>query len=367
MKTLTDSTIISFDAWYRFLLDKVYELDMPIKHEKFDMCKVVKADEFGDRPLRTMCEIVEPQFDYDFYTDEEIEIQRLIEPLKIIPQDSLRYSIINIAAYVCSELIVDYLAEYTKLTGSFEDSRKCKMIMKNEFLFQRILLTPHRRNYANIQKLQEGHLVPEESSMAIMGMPINKSTLSDTIKEKLQTILYEDILTADKIDQVKIMKKLMLLEKEIYRSIMNKETLYYKPDNIAAINTYAKDPYSINGIVAALIYNYMRDEDMPAINLEERNKIIKIKIDVDKRSVEKIKDTYPDKYQKFLELLNDPKLGKKVSTMALPVDTKVPDWILPFVDYVTIINDQLKNFPLESIGLTKLENDNVNVSNIIQL
>lgn len=340
---------------------------MPIKHEKFDMVKIIKADEFGDRPLRTMCEIVEPQFDYNFYTDEEIEIQRLIEPLKIIPQDSLRYSIINIAAYICSALVVDYLCEYTKLTGSYVEGTKCRMIMKNEFLFQRILLTPHRRNYANIQKLQEGHLVPDSNSMAIMGMPINKSTLSDKIKEKLQTILYEDILTADKLDQVTIMKKLILLEKEIYRSIMSKETLYYKPDNIAAINTYSKDPYQVNGIVAALIYNYMRDEDMPAINLEERNKIIKIKINVDKKTLEYIKEDYPEKYEKFHELLNDPKLGKKVNTMALPVDTKVPDWILPFVDFVTIINDQLKNFPLESIGLTKLDNDNVNVSNIIQL
>jgi hypothetical protein len=340
---------------------------MPIKHQKFDMVEVVKADEFGDRPLRTMCEIVEPEFDYNFYTDEEIEIKRLIEPLKIVPQDNLRYSIINIAAYFCSDLVVDYLSEYTKLTGSYENGRKCKMIMKNEFLFQRILLTRHRRNYANIQKLQEGNIVPESASMAIMGMPINKSTLSDTIKSKLQKVLYEDILTADKVDQVKIMKKLMLLEKEIYNSIMNKETLYYKPDNIAAMNTYSKDPYQVNGIVAALIYNRMKDEDMPAINLEERNKIIKIKIDVDRKKVEKIKDDYPDKYEKFMELFNDPKLGKKVNTMALPVDTKVPDWILPFVDFNTIINDQLKNFPLESIGLTKLENDNVNVSNIISL
>jgi hypothetical protein len=340
---------------------------MPIKHQKFDMVEVVKADEFGDRPLRTMCEIVEPEFDYNFYTDEEIEIKRLIEPLKIVPQDNLRYSIINIAAYFCSDLVVDYLSEYTKLTGSYEKGRKCKMIMKNEFLFQRILLTRHRRNYANIQKLQEGNIVPESASMAIMGMPINKSTLSDTIKSKLQKVLYEDILTADKVDQVKIMKKLMLLEKEIYNSIMNKETLYYKPDNIAAMNTYSKDPYQVNGIVAALIYNRMKDEDMPAINLEERNKIIKIKIDVDRKKVEKIKDDYPDKYEKFMELFNDPKLGKKVNTMALPVDTKVPDWILPFVDFNTIINDQLKNFPLESIGLTKLENDNVNVSNIISL
>ena len=56
----------------------------------------------------------------------------------------------------------------------------------------------------------------------------------------MQNILVEDILTADNIDQVKIMKKLIILEKEIFNSIMNKETIYYKPDNIASINSYMK-------------------------------------------------------------------------------------------------------------------------------
>ena len=56
----------------------------------------------------------------------------MIEPCKIIPQDSLKYSIINMIAYICSDLIVDYLNEYTKLTGSYEEGVKCKMIMKNK-------------------------------------------------------------------------------------------------------------------------------------------------------------------------------------------------------------------------------------------
>ena len=198
-------------------------------------------------------------------------------------------------------------------------------------------------------------------------VPINKSTLSEDIKSKLQGILYEDILTADNIDQIKIMKKLIILEKEIFNSIMNKETIYYKPDNIASINSYSTTPYEVNGIVAAMIYNALRDEDMPAINLEERNKIIKIKINVDKNSAERIKDKYPEVYEKLMALFDDPNLGKKVKIIALPVDVEVPDWILEFVDYNSIINDNLKNFPLESIGLRRFDNDSVNYSNIINL
>lgn len=362
----TDSTIISFDAWYRYVLQKVYNIDMPIKHEKFDMIELIKSDEFGDKDKRVMCEVIEPEYDYNFYTDEVIEIKKLIEPCKIIPQESLKYSIINIIAYICSDLIVDYLAEYTKLTGSYVEGVKCRMIMKNEFYFLRALLTPNRRNYADIQVLQEGNIIPEGERMAIMGLPINKTTLSDSVKKKMQEILYEEILTADKVDQIRVMKQLAIVEKQIYDNIMAKKTDFYKPDNIGARTSYAS-PFSVNGIIAASIYNEMRDENMPMINLDERNKIIKIKIDVNKKNVDKIKDLYPVEYAKLLALFDHPELGGKINTIGLPVDVPVPDWVLAFVDIQSIVSDSLKNFPLESIGLKRLDNDSVNYSNIIQL
>ena len=215
--------------------------------------------------------------------------------------------------------------------------------------------------------MQEGNLIPEDERLAIMGLPINKTTLPEEIKSKLQNILLEDVLTADKIDQVNIMKKLIIVEKEIFNSIMKGETKYYKPDNIASINSYKKNPLEVNGIVAAMIYNELRYEYMPAINLEERNKIIKVKIKVDKKSAIRIKDKYPDIYEKLMKLFDHPNLGKKVNTIGFPIDVKIPEWVLEFVDTTSIINDNLKNFPLESIGLKRLDNDNVNYSNIISL
>jgi hypothetical protein len=363
----TDSTIVSFDAWYRFVLDKVYNIPMKIKREKFNMVDIADPDEFGDHKKRVMCEIVEQRLDYDFYTDETIELDRYIEPAKLIPQDSLKYSIINIIAYVCSALVVDYLNEYTKLTGSYVEGTKCRMVMKNEFYFLRALLTIHRRNYASLQMLQEGNIIPEGSRLAIAGLPIDKSTLPDDIKSEFKEILYEDIMNADNIDQIAIMKKLVMMENSIYDSIMNGETKYYRPDNVAAMSSYGKNPLEINGIVACLIYNEMRDDDMPAINLEERNSIIKIKIDVTKKNVSKIKDLYPVEYEKLCRLLDSPTLGSKVNVIALPLDSPVPKWVLEFVDFGEIISDSLKNFPLQSIGLNRLDNDSVNYSNIVKL
>ena len=41
---------------------------------------------------------------------------------------------------------------------------------KNEFYFATALLTPNRKNYADLQILQEGNIIPEDSRMAIMGL-----------------------------------------------------------------------------------------------------------------------------------------------------------------------------------------------------
>ena len=132
------------------------------------------------------------------------------------------------------------------------------------------------------------------------------------------------------------------------------------------MSSYA-DPTRINGVMASVIYNEIRTSDMPAINLDERNKIFKVKTKINRNNVEKIKDTYPEVYEKLIRLLNHPKLSSKLETIAFPIDSNVPDWILEFVDINTIVNDNLKNFPLDSIGLKRLDNDSVNYSNIVKL
>ena len=130
-KVLTDSTILSFDMWYKFVLGMVYAIDMPIKHQKHRLYDLIDIDEWGDKPKRLLYEVVEPEFDYDFYTDEVIEIHRMRDLYKLIPQDGLRYSIINILSYACADLVVDYLDRYCKIcnSGAARIGMKTLMVM----------------------------------------------------------------------------------------------------------------------------------------------------------------------------------------------------------------------------------------------
>lgn len=368
----TDSSIISLDAWYRYTLDKVYDIPMTIKKYLYKPIVKFKYDEFGDcinliKPI----EKVEPELDYDFYTDEVIEMQKLINPIQVIPQEGLRYSIINILAYCLSKMIRDYMKRYSMNSQSYDPGRKsgCLLVAKNEFLFKRVLTKRDaKKNYADIQEIQEGKIVPKEEALTIMGMPMTKSSLADRTQEKLQEILYEDILiTGDNgIDQIKVLKDLALFEKEIYKHIMDGGKDFFKPATVKSIDNY-DDPMRIVGIKGTMVYNALRDENMEALDLSARNGVDLVKIDINPNNVEELKLERPEKYATCMELMKVKQFKNGIDVIALPLNEHLPDWLLDYVDFNKIINSNLKNFPLESIGISKMGKDQVNYSNILMI
>ena len=181
--------------------------------------------------------------------------------------------------------------------------------MKNEFLMKRALLTEGMKNYASKQELQEGHRVPEEESMDIKGLQIRKVTLNKSIQSALSKILYEEILDTDVIDQVRIIKRLAILDKKIFRSLNNGEKEFYKPVNVKSMDHY-DDPMGIQGIKAAVIWNAIKDDGLEGFDLTARNSMDIVKVVVNEETIEKIKDTYPETYEKIKNVLKDTSIFK---------------------------------------------------------
>lgn len=369
----TDSAIVSFDAWYHFVLEKIDGIHLQINDQQIE--EIVKY---------TMEHKWEPEIkmklDYDFMKDEIIEVPTQKEMVTFIQNSKLRFSILNIIAYLCSQLINDYMLAYTKSNHSYADGKKCLIIMKNEFTFGTTMLTMNKKHYATIQQLQEGNIINDGVGMMdIKGLDLNKNTVNDKTKEVLQGILYDEILTADEIDQINIIKKLAIFEKQIYESLHSGQKDYYKPVSIKSLSSY-DDPMRIQGIKAAVIWNMVREPELEAIDLEARNTVGIVKVVISQESLEKIKNDFPDVYERFQNVFNDKMIFKKeansmdsasakktITSIAVPIDVKTPKWLLEFIDYTTIINDNLKVFPLESVNIRTLNNSSVNYSNILQI
>ena len=79
--------------------------------------------------------------------------------------------------------------------------------------------------------------------------------------------------------------------------------------------------------------------------------------------IEKEQETY----NKMVELINTKEYAGKLDSIAIPANLPVPEWIVPFIDYKTIIHDNLNSFPLESIGIHRFDNKHVTSSNILNL
>lgn len=365
----TDSAIVSFDAWYHFVLGKISGMNLKINEESTNKAfEKFLNTRFSDTPD-------ELELDFDFIQDKIIQVPKKRDVIKFMTNNTLKFSILNIIAYLCSNLVADYMLAYTKSNHSYADGKKCLIIMKNEFTFGNTLLTMSKKNYATVQQVQEGHIINDGiGKMDIKGLPINKSTMNDKAKKELQKILKEEVLMSERIDQIKIIKRLAILEKQIYESLHSGNKEYYKPVSIKSLESY-DDPLRTQGVKASLIWNMVRGNELEAIDLHARNTVDIVKVMITEENIQKIKDSYPDVYERFGTVFADKEIfkekanpvKKEITSIAIPVDVKTPGWIMEFIDYNTIINDNMCNFPLESLNIRTLDTNTVNYTNIVQI
>ena len=88
------------------------------------------------------------------------------------------------------------------------------------------------------------------------------------------------------------------------------------------------------------------------------------KVNINKKNIETIKDTRPEIYAKLYDLLyNNDIVKNEITSIAMPLDVETPEWILDFIDYNTIINDNI-SFPLNSLGIHE---GKANYTNIVRL
>jgi hypothetical protein len=229
-------------------------------------------------------------------------------------------------------------------------------------------MTTVKKNYASLQAVQEGNLIKDPvAAVDVKGIEsLTKSSKSEYTREALRKILVEDILKAPAIDQIRFVKDIAILERSIINSVHKGEKKYFRPNVIKSINAYS-EPIRIQGIKGAIAFNTIKPADMQGINLEERNAIDIAKVKINKATIEKIKDDFPEIYENCIKLLDMPEFKDGADAISIPLETPTPEWLMPFIDYTEIISSNLGSFPYSSIGLKSMEKSGVTYTNIIQL
>nr|DAS97477.1 MAG TPA: DNA polymerase [Caudoviricetes sp.] len=347
--TDTDSTMPCFNGWYTFVLRDVLG---PIDKSGIKLMNLPEVEP-----------VMEEDRVYNFGTGE-IET-KMINVATSSNKEPLRFSIINILSYIAGRLLREHFDLVAENYNTKSEFKECLIAMKNEFLFKCLLLTKGKKNYADLQLVQEGNIVPENKQLDIKGLPMTKVGIPETTSNRLKKILEFDILRNSFIDQVDIIKKFAILEKEIYESLKSKDKSFHKPARIKSMYAYKK-PMSIQGIKASVAYNEIKDKEEENIDLEGRNSILVIKTNITSKNADLIAESHPNHYLRLIELLKDENFKGEVSSIAIPSDVEIPDWIVPFIDYISIIQDNLRSFPLEEIGISKLDSKNITYTNIIQ-
>lgn len=158
---------------------------------------------------------------------------------------------------------------------------------------------------------------------------------------------------------------------------------------VKSIRSY-KNPMSTQQVKGSIIYDLLRDKNEPYINLDEQCPVLVVKTKINKSILEssRFRDEYPDKYNLLIKAFYDnnsivfkvrdqeylfnffkattPNNAREITSVAIPYTIPTPKWLIEFIDYDSIIKENIGAFPLESIGITKLDTNSA-YSGIIQL
>ena len=230
-------------------------------------------------------------------------------------------------------------------------------LIKNEFLMSRVVLAAKKKRYFSSIRLREGDEIWPEK-IDLKGHDFMKSTATEETKKKFVDIIKKRIISSKDIDVVKILNDIEDFESEIIQSLKDGEKKYLIPISVKELEAYS-EPLRMQGVRAVIAWNYF----YPDIEIELPTKVDIVKVTLtEDRSIEKLKREFPDIY-KILDkdILNNPDTrisSKGLSVIAIPRNIeKIPEWIIPFIDYDTISYNVLNKFypVLESLGLDTIK------------
>jgi hypothetical protein len=270
--------------------------------------------------------------------------------------DNMKFIIINIMCYLLTNMINDVLKKYGKYSNLLKQYRG-RLTMKNEYLFFRLVIGDAKKCYLSSMKLREGKEF-NPPKIDVKGFQFMKSVTREDTGAFFKKLCRDRILLTDKIDIAQILNDIEYLEEYIKESLLKGEKNFLIPKSVKELEAY-KEPHGEQGVRAILAWNAAYPER--EIVLPEKVDMIKVHME----TLDKISDLYheePDIYNRIKDgIFNCPidKIRSKgIEVFAVPRnEPKIPEWIMPYIDHQTIVNDNISKFNgvLKSFGIEIVE------------
>ena len=338
----TDSCFLNYGQAYDFFIDKILNKKKIIKRR-------IKSDN-GKKYI--------------------IESRDELKSKEDSKNRGMSYRIINSVMYITNSVIKNTLDVFLDRCNC--DRNHGNTSMKNEFLYDTLLICPPaKKHYQGAIRLREG-VEYKKPKFDIKGMDyVKRSAAGDSTREFIKNLVYDDILMAknNSPDFYHILKKLNKFEKDIEQSVIRGEDKYIKNVNVKSEDAY-DDPMSIGPYKAVFVWNYLYPN--MKIDLPGSAKIIKVNL-IKLKDFSKLSIDNPSIYGKLKKLFesNDRIMKSGITSIALPIDESVPDWMVPYINLDEIVSNNtdlllpiLNNLGMKAVYKTKSSQFYSNIINI---
>lgn len=329
--------------------------------------------------------------------------------------DDLRFTAANFTLSIANRMISAAMATLCRSINVGPEFTKL-LKMKNEFFFSRIMFSDVKKRYVSLSLLQEGQLLYDDSKFGsyeeakaagkpglpeIKGFDFKKAGTKQYVRDFCTNLCLDEILYPEKINPVRIFKKVLALKAEMESSIMHGNMSFFKQANVKKPEYY-KNPFSTQGVCAVTLWNALMPDkaldfptDINVIPIKEmtwpRGKVITGPEDADgsrpirstakgpehQKNIAAYAAKFPEAYNRLHANLymseNSLIQHMTLTSIAIPknLDYELPDFITYLFDTESVINDTISLIlPLmKSVGIKSFQvsADVEYMSNMVEL
>lgn len=259
---------------------------------------------------------------------------------------------VNTAAYLLTAMVNDILLYYGETVNIPEEYRS-KYNMKNEFLFNRLVVADVKKRYVAEVVLREGRLTRK---LEVKGMDFIKAGATDEMEDFCKKITRKYVVS-ENIDIPALQMALMQFRDQIQESLAQGKKDHLPNASVKDISAY-KFPWREESVRGTYIWNLI----YPNNEIESSSKVKLVKLTATRESmIEDMKDKYPDVYailiDKVFNSKNDAIAKNGLSVLAIPGNSDIPEWAVPYIDYEVIINKILSAYTsvLDALKVGKIK------------